>query len=115
MGMIAGLGVFAMLVWLAIAVVVIASWWVVFTKAGKPGWACLVPIYNFIVILEIAGKPLWWIILMLLPLVNIVIGILVMIEFAKHFGKSAGFAIGMLLLPFIFFPMLAWGDATYRP
>jgi Family of unknown function (DUF5684) len=114
MGLFAGLGIFAMFVWLAIIVVVIASFWVVFTKAGQPGWASIVPIYNLIILLQIAGKPLWWILLLLLPLVNIVIGILVAIEVAKNFGKSAGFGIGLLLLPFIFYPILAWGDARYQ-
>jgi hypothetical protein len=111
----AGLGMIAGLVWLAVIVLVIASFWVVFTKAGHPGWACIVPIYNIIILLQIARKPLWWIILMLIPLVNIVIGILVVIEIAKNFGKSSGFGIGLLVLPFIFYPILAWGDARYQP
>jgi len=115
MEVIAGLGMFAMLLWLAVVVLIIASFWIVFTKAGKPGWACIVPIYNIIILLEIAGKPLWWIILMLIPLVNIVIGFLVVIEIAKNFGKSTGFGIGLLFLPFIFYPILAWGDARYQP
>lgn len=99
----------------AIVVLVIAAFWTVFTKAGQPGWACIVPIYNIIVLLQIARKPLWWIILMLIPLVNIVIAFLVAIEVAKNFGKTAGFGIGLALLPFIFYPILAWGDAQYRP
>src|SRR3990172_4051958 len=94
---------------IALVVLMIGSVWKVFTKAGKPGWACIVPIYNVIVLLEIAGKPLWWIILMIIPLVNIVIAILLAIEVAKNFGKTAGFGIGLALLPFIFYPMLAWG------
>jgi hypothetical protein len=105
----------AVLLWLAVIVLVVASIWIVFTKAGQPGWACIVPIYNVIVLLQIARKPLWWIILMLIPLVNIVIGILVVIEIAKNFGKSAGFGIGLLVLPFVFYPILAWGDARYQP
>jgi Family of unknown function (DUF5684) len=115
MELLAGASILFVVFWLAVVVAVIASMWIVFTKAGKPGWACIVPIYNFIILLEIARKPLWWIILMLIPLVNIVIGILVVIEIAKNFGKSAGFGIGLLLLPFIFYPMLAWGDAQYQP
>jgi len=103
------------IVMLAIVVLVIAAFWTVFTKAGQPGWACIVPIYNIIVLLQIAGKPLWWIILMLIPLVNIVIAILVAIAIAKNFGKSAGFGIGLAFLPFIFYPVLAWGDAQYQP
>ena len=106
---------FAVLFCVAIFVLIIASFWIVFRKAGKPGWACIVPIYNLIVLLEIAGKPLWWILLMLIPLVNIVIAILVAIAVAKNFGKSGGFGIGLAFLPFIFYPVLAWGDAQYRP
>lgn len=110
-----GIGAFIFLVvQLAILVVVIAGVWKVFTKAGKPGWACLVPIYNLIVLLEIAGKPLWWFILFFIPIVNFVIAIIVLIDLAKAFGKGGGFAVGLLLLPFIFYPILGFGDARYQ-
>lgn len=99
---------------LAIAVFVIAAWWKVFVKAGHPGWAAIVPIYNVIILLKIAGRPLWWIILMFVPLVNLVITIIVSIDVAKHFGKGVGFGIGLAFLGFIFFPILAWGDAQYH-
>jgi hypothetical protein len=102
------------LCWLAFIILVIASLWVVFTKAGKPGWAAIVPIYNVIVMLEIVGKPMWWILLLLIPLVNIVIAIMLAIEMAKSFGKGTGFGIGLALLPFIFYPILAFGAATYQ-
>ena len=99
---------------LALAVLMIASMWVMFTKANEPGWAAIVPIYNMIVVLKIAGKPVWWILLLLIPLVSLVVVILVYISVAKSFGKGAGFGIGMILLPFVFFPMLAFGDAKYQ-
>jgi hypothetical protein len=102
------------IVWLIFIVVVIASMWKVFDKAGKPGWAAIIPIYNTIVILQIAGKPLWWFLLFLIPLVNIVIAIIVYIDFAKSFGKGTGFGLGLAFLGFIFFPILAWGDAQYQ-
>src|SRR5205085_8305718 len=111
----AGLGMVGIIVWLAFAVLMIASMWKIFTKAGKPGWAAIIPIYNLIVLLEIAGKPLWWFILMLIPFVNIVVFIMVLLSIARNFGKGVGFAIGMLLLPFIFYPMLGFGDARYAP
>ena len=111
----AGLGMVRMIVWVAFAVLMIASMWKIFTKAGKPGWAAIIPIYNLIVLLEIAGKPLWWFILMLIPFVNIVVFIMVLVSIARNFGKGVGFAIGMLLLPFIFYPMLGFGDARYAP
>ena len=64
--------------------------------------------------LRIAGTPAWWVLLMLIPFVNIVGFIMAYIAFAQAFGKGAGFAIGMLILPFIFFPLLAWGDARHQ-
>ena len=105
-------GLFSLLM-IAFAVVVVASIWKVFTKAGKPGWAAIVPIYNIVVLLEITGKPLWWIILLFVPFVNFVIVLLVYISLAKCFGKGAGFALGLILLSFIFFPILGFGDAKY--
>ena len=86
----------------------------IFDKAGQPGWAALIPIYNVIVLLQIVGRPVWWFILMLIPFVGFIIGILVVVDLAKSFGQSVGFAIGFLFLPFIFAPLLAFGDASYR-
>lgn len=100
-------------VFLVIAIVMIASLWKIYTKAGKPGWACLVPIYNLVILLEIVKKPVWWIILMLIPIVNIIIMIIVAVELAKAFGKPGGFAAGLILLPYIFYPILAFGNAEY--
>jgi hypothetical protein len=111
----AGLGVGFMLVWLAIVVLMVASMWKIFVKAGKPGWAAIIPIYNTIVLLEIAGKPLWWFILLLLPIVNLVVAIMVMASVARKFGKGIGYALGMIFLFPIFLPMLAFGDSTYSP
>ncbi len=107
------MGIFG-LVYLAVIVLLIASMWVIFTKAGQPGWAAIVPIYNGVVLLQIVGRPVWWVVLLLIPFVNFIVGILVTLDLAKSFGKSAGFGIGLLLLSFVFAPMLAFGDATYR-
>jgi hypothetical protein len=104
-----------MVVYLAVILLIVASMWKIFVKAGKPGWAAIVPIYNLIVLLEIAGKPVWWFLLMLIPFVNIVILAMVCISLAKNFGKGAGFGIGLLFLSPIFYPMLAFGDARYQP
>jgi hypothetical protein len=98
----------------AIAIFLIAALWKLFAKAGKPGWAAIIPIYNLIVILQISGKPVWWFLLFLIPIVNIVIAILVSIGLAKSFGKGPGFGIGIWLLSFIFIPILAFGDARYQ-
>ena len=100
--------------WLLVTVFLIAAMWKVFSKAGKPGWACLIPIYNLYVWCKIVGRPGWWIILMLIPLVNLVVCIIVYVALAKAFGKGVGFALGLIFLGFIFFPILAFGDATYH-
>ena len=102
------------LIFLAIVVGIIAGIWKVFTKAGKPGWAAIVPIYNLIILLEIAGKPLWWFILFLIPIANRVAAILVGIAVAQKFGKGSGFGVGLALLGFIFYPILGFGDAKYQ-
>ena len=104
-----------LVLWVVLAVLVIAAMWKIFTKAGEPGWAAIIPIYNFLVLLKVAGKPMWWIILMLIPFVNLIVAIMVMISLARNFGKGTGFALGLILLPPIFYPMLAWGDARYSP
>ena len=106
-------GIIGGLIGLAITIFLIAALWKVFTKAGEPGWAAIIPIYNAIVLLKISGKPIWWIILLLIPFVNFVFIILVMIALAEHFGKGAGFGIGLAFLGFIFFPILGFGDAQY--
>lgn len=92
----------------------IAGVWKAFAKAGQPGWACIIPIYNVIVMLQIAGKPIWWILLLLIPIVNIVVAILVNVDIAKNFGKGAGFGVGLAFLGFIFWPILGFGDAQYE-
>lgn len=109
-------------IWLAIVVLMIASLWKVFTKAGKPGWAAIVPIYNIIVLIEIAQKPMWWLAIILLgPIIPIAGGIaalvfmiLLCIAIAEKFGQSQGFGVGLALLGFIFYPILAFGDAVYE-
>jgi len=97
------------------AVLMIAAMWKVFTKAGKRGWAAIVPIYNIIVLLQIAGKPVWWIILFFIPIVSLIIAILTYVALAERFGKGGGFAVGLVLLGPIFFPILGFGSAQYRP
>jgi hypothetical protein len=109
----AGIGVGFALFMLAFVVLMIASMWKVFTKAGKPGWAAIIPIYNVIVLLEMVRKPMWWIVMFLIPFVSLIFMILLYIELAKAFGKSGGFAAGLILLSPIFFPILGFGSAQY--
>ena len=91
----------------------IAAYWTIFTKAGKPGYAAIIPIYNFIVLLEIVGKPWWWILLIFVPIVNIVVIIMMYHSLALSFGKGVGYTLGFIFLGFIFIPMLAFGKAQY--
>lgn len=104
--------IFPLLV-LALSIFIIAGVWKAFVKAGQPGWACIIPIYNIIVQLQMARKPVWWIILFLIPIVSLVVVIIMYIEIAKNFGKGVGFGIGLLLLGPIFWPILGFGDAQY--
>ena len=88
--------------------------WKIFVKAGKPGWGCIIPIYNIILQLEIAGRPLWWIFLLLIPFVNIFFAVVIILDIAKAFGKESIFETGMLFLPFIFFPILAFDSSEFQ-
>jgi hypothetical protein len=104
----------AYVLYVAIVLLMIISMWIVVKKAGRPGVSQIVPIWNLIELVRIAGKPLWWIILILLvPVANIVMLIMTFHGISKAFGKDAGFTAGLVLLPFIFWPILAFGKATY--
>ena len=109
-----GLGMGTWVVIIALVVVQIAAWWKLFEKAGQPGWAAIIPIYNVVVLLRIAGKPLWWIVLLIIPLVNIIVWVIVSVAIANNFGRGTLFGIGLLVFGIIFYPILAFGDATYQ-
>ena len=95
-----------------IIILMIASFWKIFTKAGQPGWASIIPIYNWIVWCKIVGRPAWWVLLLILcfPILFIIL----CIDLAKSFGKGGGFAVGLILLGIIFFPILGFGSAQYK-
>src|SRR5437762_11828809 len=99
---------------LLIALLVIVATWKVFTKAGQPGWASIIPIYNLYVWCKIVGRPWWWILLMLIPFVNFIVAIILCIDLAKSFGKGVGFGLGLAFLGIIFFPILGFGSAQYQ-
>jgi hypothetical protein len=111
-GLLACMGVY-WLFYLVIIVLYIAGMWALFQKAGRPGWAAIVPFYNTWVLMEVAGRPGWWFFLLLIPFVNIVIWIIVCLDVATSFGKGVGFGIGLLLLGFIFYPILGFGGDEY--
>lgn len=109
----AAIGTTYMVMMLAIIVVAIVANWKIFTKAGKPGWAAIVPFYNLYVQFQIAGMNGWMFLLLLVPIVNIVVAIMLYVNLAKAFGKSTGFAVGLIFLNFIFMLILAFGSAEY--
>jgi hypothetical protein len=101
-------------VYLIVIIVAIAAVWRIFTKAGRPGWAAIVPFYNAYVLLKIVGRPGWWLVLMFIPLVNIVIGIIVAVDLAKSFGKGGLFAFfGLIVFSIIGYCILGFGSARY--
>jgi len=107
-------GLIFALLGLAIGVVVIVGMWKIFVKAGQPGWASLIPIYNLYIMCQITAKPAWWMLLLLFcPGVNLVFAILLTVALANSFGKGTGYALGLIFLPFVFYPMLGFGDASY--
>jgi len=107
------LGAYAFL-YVIVVVLLIAGFWMLFTKANQPGWAALIPFYNLYILLKVVGRPGWWLVLYFIPIVNVVILIIVDLDAAKSFGKGVGFGIGLIFLPYIFYPILGFGSATYR-
>lgn len=87
--------------------------WRIFTKAGRPGWESLIPIYSTYIMIKIAGKPGWWLLMLLIPLVNIYFAVWLINMISKSFGKDEGFTVGLLILGFIFWPILAFSSAKY--
>ena len=108
-------GAILVIVYLAVLVLCVAAGWKTFEKANQPGWAILIPIYNMVVMMRVAGKPLWWLLLFFIPVVNWIVGVVIAVAIARNFGKGVGFGLGLALLPFIFYPILGFGDAEYVP
>jgi uncharacterized membrane protein YhaH (DUF805 family) len=113
MGIFAGVFMFVFLI--GYFLITAFMFWKVFTKAGQPGWACIVPIYNLYVLTQVAGKEWWWVLLCFIPLVNVIAFIMISLGVAKNFGKGADFAVGLFLLAIVFYPILGFGSAVYNP
>lgn len=104
-----------------LAIIIIAGMWKAFEKAKKPGWAAIIPIYNFIVMLQIAGRPIWWVLLLLVGIIPIVgwivplvVSVIVSNDIAKSFGKGIGTTLLLIFVPVIGWPYLGFGDAKYK-
>lgn len=109
-----GFGIAYLIFVIALYALLIVANWKIFTKAGKPGWASIIPFYNLYVLFEIAGMNGWLFLLLCLPIVNIVMLILLYINLAKAFGKGTGFILGLIFLPNIFTLILGFGSAQYQ-
>lgn len=118
-GLFAGVGLVFLLIIFALAIVMIIAWWKLFTKAGKPGWAALIPVYNLWVLFEIVGLPGWLSLLMFVPFVGqigvAILNIVAAVKMPERFGKEPVYAVGLIFLPMVFYPMLAFGKSEYVP
>jgi len=102
-----------LVVYMVVIIVCIAVMWKLYRKANKPGWAAIVPVYNYVVLLEIVGRPIWWILLTFVPIVNIYIAFVIALDLAKSFGKSTGFGVANFLVPFVTYPILALSKGSH--
>lgn len=108
------IGVVGLALYVLIIGFFIAVGWKIYQKAEKPGWVVLIPIYNLYVLMKVVGRPAWWLVLFLIPVVNLVVAIVVNIDLAKSFGKDWLYGLGITFVGVIFLPMLAFGSATYE-
>jgi hypothetical protein len=102
------------LVYLALLAAALAGMWKCFEKMGRKGWEGIVPIYNIYILLQVIGRPVWWLVLCLIPLVNLVAIVVICIDVAKGFGKGTGFGVCLGLFGFVCWPMLGFGDARWQ-
>ena len=110
-----GVEIAGILIWVVVVyAIAVIPYWVIFTKAGQPGWPALIPIYSTYILLKVIGRPGWWLLLFLVPLVNIVILVIMMNDLSKSFGHGVGFTLGLIFLSLIFLFILAFGSSTYR-
>ena len=110
-----GAGVGAILLYFVVFyAIIVIPYWVIFTKAGRPGWPALIPIYSSYIMLKVVGRPGWWLWLFLIPVVNFVILIIMLNDLSKSFGHGVGFTFGLIFLSLIFYYILAFGSSTYR-
>jgi hypothetical protein len=109
------LGLLAVVTSVVMTLFALAGIGATFSKAGKPAWAAFVPIYNVALLLKLAGRPLWWLLLLCIPFVNLFVFLVMSIDVAHNFGKRAAFGLGLTFLGFVFYPLLGFGSARYRP
>jgi hypothetical protein len=109
------LGLVGLVTAVVMAIFALAGIGATFTKAGKPAWAAVIPIYNVVLLLKLAGRPRWWLVLLCVPFVNLFVFLILSIDIAHNFGKRAAYGLGLTFLGFVFYPLLGFGSAHYRP
>jgi len=107
-------GIIGGIIGLAVAIFYIFCAWRIFEKAGQPGWMAIIPILNIFILIQIAGKDWWWIILFFIPIVNFIAVIMVWHGVSENFGHGIGFTLGLIFLGPIFIPILALGNSQYQ-
>lgn len=110
-------GAFIVVMWLiaiALGLLTVAGMWKAFAKAGEPGWGAIIPIYNAYLMLKIGGNSGWWLLGLLIPLVNLLVAIKASVDVSKAFGQGLGIGLGLAFLSFVFWPMLGFGDYRYQ-
>lgn len=112
-GILAALGAWIFIL-SAIGLLIIIAKWVIYEKAGRKGWESIIPIYNLVVAFEFLDIPMWMIILLFIPGANVAVPIVMAIKMAERFGKPSGYAVGLIFLPYVFYPMLAFGKAEFK-
>ncbi len=103
------------IIWLIAIALMIYSHVRIFQKANHAWWEAIIPIYSTYILIKITGKPGWWIILLFVPIVNIVIYIIVTHQLSIKFGYGGWFTVGLLFVPFVFYPIIGLGDSVYMP
>jgi hypothetical protein len=111
----AGASMMSLFIWLAVVVLVVAGMWKTFQKAGQPGWASIIPLYNTYILLKMAGRPGWWLLLYLIPIVNLIVHLMVSLDVARAFGKSDLFGVfGLWFFSFVGYLILGFGSDKYK-
>jgi hypothetical protein len=98
---------------LLLSIAVIAGMWMIFEKAGEAGWKSIIPFFNIYVLQEVVGRPGWWVLLYFIPVVNLLVWFINMIDLAKSFDRGIAFAVGLMLVPIVFYPLLGFSDMQY--
>ena len=99
---------------ITLSLAMLAGQWKTFKKAGQPGWAAIIPIYNIYVTTKIARRPGWWTALTFVPLLGILVLVLISIDVADAFDMPPMFGVGLGLLPSVFYCLLGFGKPEFR-